>query len=183
MIFIIGYTASGKSTIGKRLANYLNLPFIDLDKQIEMVLNSSIANYFKENGEDAFRNAEHLELKKLLLTAPKNAIISCGGGTPCFHNNMNEMKANGIVIYLTTPLKKIISNLMLTNLNERPTVAKNGVINIDHIKKQLQQRQPFYLLAHVKIPLKLAKNPELLTMTLILFTNGSPTLRNLHNLF
>jgi len=183
MIFFIGYTASGKTTIAKRLANYLSLPFFDLDAQIENTIQTDIASYFKTNGEEAFRLEEKSALTSIIKNAPKNAIIACGGGTPCYYNNIQLMKLNGFVVYLETPLNKIMSHLMHSNRSIRPTIANNNLINRDELKKHFAIRLPFYEQAHFKSPLKLAKNPELLTMTLILFTNSIPTLRKSHILF
>jgi shikimate kinase len=183
MIFFIGYTASGKTTIAKRLANYLNLPFIDLDAQIEKEIQSDISSFFKTKGEEVFRLAENLTLKSTIRYAPKNAIIACGGGTPCYYDNIELMKLNGFVVYLETPLNKIMSHLMYSNRSARPTIANNNLINRDELKKHFAKRLPFYEQAHFKSPLKMAKNPELLTMTLILFTNSLPTLRKSHILF
>lgn len=183
MIFFIGYTASGKSTIAKRLANYLDVPFIDLDLEIVKTLQTDIANFFNTQGEVAFRLIEQSLLISSIKKAPKNAIIACGGGTPCFYDNLNLMKSIGLVVYLETPLYKILQHLNQNNLLDRPTIANNDLIQSSKLEAHFQLRLPFYLQAHVKTSLKLAKNPELLTMSLILFTNRDPVLRKLHILF
>ena len=183
MIFFIGYTASGKSTIAKGLANYLGVPFFDLDIEVEKYIQTNISNYFNTHGEDAFRIIEQSVLMATIEKAPNNAIIACGGGTPCFYDNIQLMKLNGLVVYLETPIFKIIQHLKQNSALDRPTIANNNLINSSKLKAHFDKRLPFYEQAHVKTPLKLAKNPDLLTMTLILFTNSNPALRKLHILF
>ena len=83
-IFLIGYMGSGKSTTGKILANQLGCSFIDLDSFIEEIEQKSIPDIFSLFGEETFRLIEHNALKKL-IKQNGNAVIACGGGTPCFH--------------------------------------------------------------------------------------------------
>ena len=96
---------SGKSSWGKKLANALQYSFVDLDKLIEQREELSIEEIFNEKGEEYFRN---LEQKYLLETVVMNhVVISCGGGTPCYHNNMDLINANGISFYLNGAIGKI----------------------------------------------------------------------------
>ncbi len=97
-IFLIGFMGCGKSTKAKQLAQLLACPVIDLDVVIETQTGQTIANYFAQNGETAFRQLESETLKNYAY--PVNCIVATGGGLPCFLNNINWMNANGITIYL-----------------------------------------------------------------------------------
>ena len=99
VIFLTGFMGSGKSTVGKLLAEQMSLDFIDFDSFIEQEQGKTITEMFDSGGEDKFRELEHEYLKKLLLK--KNVVISLGGGTPCFHNNI-ELINNSRRILLTT---------------------------------------------------------------------------------
>ena len=87
-IVLLGYMASGKSTIGKDLSKNLEVPFIDLDDYIENKFEKSITNIFKEEGEIFFRLQEHEAIKEILENEDR-FVLSLGGGTPCYANNMN----------------------------------------------------------------------------------------------
>lgn len=97
-IFLIGYMGSGKSTAGKKLAAELGYAFIDLDHFLEKEYQQTIPEIFAARGEAEFRNMEHNTLKKVLEKS--DVVISAGGGTPCYFNNMELMNNNGITIYL-----------------------------------------------------------------------------------
>jgi len=102
-IFLIGFMGCGKSTHGKKLALKLGYDFIDLDHQVERTLGTSIATFFAEHGEEAFRKMESEILKT--YNYPQNCVVATGGGAPCFFDNMDWMNANGLAIYIQmTPL-------------------------------------------------------------------------------
>jgi len=117
-IYLLGFMASGKSKYGKKLAKYLNRNFIDLDNYIEEKEKLSINEIFKQKGEEYFRN---LETEILLENDFENAIISLGGGTPCFNDNMKFIEKNVFSVYLKLPLKVIIARLK-QNKEKRPLV-------------------------------------------------------------
>ena len=106
-IFLIGLPASGKSTFGKSIANALSLNHVDLDQVIEGNTNKSISTIFKLYGEKYFREIERDALHEL-LDRSNTYIISCGGGTPCFYDNMNRMNAVGLTIFLDIPVAVIV---------------------------------------------------------------------------
>lgn len=93
-IFLIGYMGSGKTTLAKKLASKLELPFIDTDDEIVKEIGMSITEYFQLHGEEKFRE---LERKQLLKTAQQNAIVSTGGGSPCFFDNMQWIDRKSVV--------------------------------------------------------------------------------------
>ena len=91
-VFIVGFMGSGKSFWGRRWANILGLDFIDLDELIEHKLGKTVSQIFEQQGEELFREVEATELR--LISNRENTIISCGGGTPCFHGNMEIGRAH-----------------------------------------------------------------------------------------
>lgn len=180
MIFITGYMASGKTVLGKRLARYLGLPFYDLDAYIADKTGQSIPNLFALKGEDQFRILESELLRKLIATVPKDSVISLGGGTPCFHQNMEWILKNGLTVYLEASIAQILRHLQSAHLESRPLIAQKNLSHPTNLRAHYSPRVPFYEASHVKIPLKMAKNPDLLTKALILFTTTHPALNYLH---
>ena len=148
-IFINGYMAAGKTTFGKALAKKIGTLFIDLDQYIEENTGRTISELFTERGEKNFRKLEK-ELLQKVVEETDDAVISCGGGTPCFYNNMKFMNNNGLTIFLETSTPVLISRLQLQNAS-RPILA--GRTN-DEIRKkvltQLCERLPHYMEAKLK---------------------------------
>ncbi|MCF8451773.1 MAG: shikimate kinase [Pedobacter sp.] len=141
-VFLIGFMGSGKTTIGKKLANYLKYEFIDLDKLIESKAGMSIVNYFELHGEGAFRELERDILQKSEF--PENVIIATGGGAPCFGDNMEWMNKNGLVAYLSLSPKALASRLEHSK-TDRPLIRHlKGDELIDFISTKLQEREVFY---------------------------------------
>ncbi|MFZ4102141.1 MAG: shikimate kinase [Sphingobacterium thalpophilum] len=141
-VFLIGFMGSGKTTIGKKLANYLKYEFIDLDKLIESKAGMSIVNYFEMHGEPLFRELERDILQKTEF--PENAIIATGGGAPCFGDNMEWMNNNGLVAYLSLSPKALASRLEHSK-TDRPLIRHlKGDELIDFISSKLQDREVFY---------------------------------------
>ncbi|MDK2977760.1 MAG: shikimate kinase [Bacteroidales bacterium] len=119
-IFLIGFMASGKSTIGKKLANKLNLPFVDLDTYIEEKFNTTIRFLMYEKGQEEFRVIEKEALSEV-IEKYKDAIISTGGGTPCFFDNMEKMRKNGNTIYLEMDVPTLVNRLLYAK-KDRPLI-------------------------------------------------------------
>ena len=146
-IFLIGFMASGKSTIGKQLAEKLSVPFIDLDEWIEKCEGRSVTLIFAESGEPVFRQIESAYLKKLEGT--KTAIIATGGGTPCFFDNMDWMKQNGLTLYLRTDPFILFERLKASD-RERPLLSgRKDQALLDFIKNTIEKRAVFYENAHL----------------------------------
>ena len=120
-IFLIGMMGSGKSTTGEQLAKLLGWPFIDLDLRIEDQQRCSIAQIFSEKGEKGFRLLEREALQSVLALASP-AVIACGGGTPCFFDNMENMKNSGWVVYLQTPVE-VLKKRLVSGDPERPLLS------------------------------------------------------------
>lgn len=145
-IFIIGYMFAGKTTYGRQLANKLLMPFIDLDKLVEQHCEKTIQEIFEEQGELYFRQQEHNLLIKL-CEDDNPSVISCGGGTPCFYENLEIMKRYGKVIYLRTPLNTIISRAKKGRQN-RPVLSGISDYELNNfITKHFNERESYYLQA------------------------------------
>lgn len=117
-LFLIGFMGSGKTHWGTLLAERLHLPFFDLDKVITDYERQSITEMFAEKGEEYFRYKER-EVLEELAAGNDNYIISCGGGTPCFFNNIKFMKKKGTVVWLNTRID-ILVNRLLKDKHHRP---------------------------------------------------------------
>jgi shikimate kinase len=146
-IFLIGFMGSGKTTLGRKLAARMNYEFIDLDHKLEQQVELSIAEYFSFFGEDSFRKLEREVLRKTVY--PENAIISTGGGLPCFFDNMDWMKANGKVVYLNLSPKTLADRLE-AGKEERPLLQdKHGEALVAFIEQKLGEREKFYSQANI----------------------------------
>lgn len=151
-VILLGYMASGKTSIGKRLAKALNIEFIDLDDFIEEIENKSVTNIFSENGEIYFRKTEHESLKKL-LSSNKSYVLALGGGTPCYAGNMGLIKqANNVnSLYLKANNTTLIEKLIRKKA-KRPLVANLKDEKIpEFVAKHLFERRPFYEQAHLHV--------------------------------
>jgi shikimate kinase len=109
-IFLIGMPGSGKSTLGRPLAQAMNLPFVDLDKEIEKQEQSSIPEIFEKNGEDYFRLTESQILKQW-STSGKDYVLATGGGAPCFHQGIDIINQNGLSIFLDVPVEELLRRI------------------------------------------------------------------------
>lgn len=147
LVFLIGFMGSGKTTNGRKLASFLKVDFIDLDEVFEQQNNKTIANYFTVFGEEKFRQAESELLKNMVY--PTNAIISTGGGLPCFFDNLHWMKQHGMVVYLQV-LPGVIAARLSKSKTERPLLQqKTGEELLQFITEKLAEREPFYLQAQI----------------------------------
>jgi len=142
-IFLIGYMCSGKTTLGKQIAERLGIPFIDLDKEIESTSGKTIVSIFQTDGEDGFREIEKTELLKQIKNQ-QQFVMATGGGTPCYFKNMDVMKKNGLTIFLNVGVKELVRrNLQATEL--RPLLLGMNELQMNaFITDHLKQRLPFY---------------------------------------
>ena len=150
-IYLIGMPGSGKTTIGRSLADELSLSFIDLDKEIEKREQASIAQIFSAKGEDYFRLIESQTLAEW-ASSVQNFVLATGGGAPCFHNGMNIMNATGLTVFLDVPVDDL---LLRTAKSDRPLLKSKDV---DDLRKKLEalarQRLDIYKQASI-----IASNP------------------------
>jgi shikimate kinase len=142
-IVLVGYMASGKSSVGKVLAVNLGYTFIDLDDYIETKENTTISNIFDEKGEIYFRLKE-IECLKEILDTQDEIILSVGGGTPCYGNSMELINEMGTSVYLKASIKTLLVRLNSEKQN-RPLVAKLSSEKMtEFIGKHLFERSFFY---------------------------------------
>lgn len=153
IIVLIGYMASGKTSIGKKLAEKLKYSFLDLDDIIEEKENMSVSEVFKEKGEIYFRKQEAHYLR-LLLESENDTILSVGGGTPCYSQNIDAILSSKNVksIYLKASLTTLANKLMLKKA-KRPLIAHIETIDEmnEFIGKHLFERIQFYNQAEIHV--------------------------------
>lgn len=143
-IFLIGMMGSGKSTIGARLAELLVLPFVDSDVAIQTAEDRSVQQIFEQEGEGYFREKE----QQLLQQLPQQAgVVACGGGLPCFFNNMELLIAKGTVIYLEASPALLYDRIK--GDNQRPKLQDFAAF-----VQLLTDREVVYKKAHFKIDAK-----------------------------
>jgi shikimate kinase len=141
--------AAGKSTIGKRLANKLNYSFVDLDTVIKISESASIEEIFQSKGEEYFRQVESKALRN--FTNDENIILSTGGGTPCFHDNMEWMNRMGVTVYIEVK-PEIIHYRLLQSKTKRPLIeGKTSDELLNYIAQQLKIREQYYREASIII--------------------------------
>lgn len=141
-IFLIGFMGSGKSHWGKIWAKKLQMIFVDLDHEIEKVFGMTIEEVFEKHGEEKFRELEKYHLKK--NEHKKNLLVSCGGGTPCYFDNMHWMLNNGVVIYLKASDQYILDRVK-DETEKRPLLKKvNESELLFFIQSKLKEREPIY---------------------------------------
>jgi shikimate kinase len=154
-VFLLGYMASGKSTIGRILAKKMNYKFIDLDAFIETQEHLSIEEIFKEKGEIYFRKKES-EYLQLILHKRDDFIIALGGGTPCYGGSMELLKQRNdtVTIYLRASISTIVDRLKHEK-SKRPLVAHLDTDEAltEFVGKHLFERSYFYNQAEVVMPI------------------------------
>ena len=141
-VILIGYMGSGKTTIGKALSKETGMMFYDLDWYIESRMRKSVSQIFAEKGEEGFRKIEYNMLHE--VAEFEDVIISCGGGTPCFFDNIDYLNQQGEVVYLKASPETLYKHLLMAKI-ERPLLKdKSADELIAYITEHLKQREPFY---------------------------------------
>lgn len=141
-IILIGYMGAGKTTLGKVLAQKMGLTFYDLDEYIEDRFHRTIPQIFAESGESGFRDLERRMLHE--VAEFEDVIISCGGGTPCFFDNMDYMNTCGETVFLNASPEALKAHLLMGK-TQRPLIqGKSPEELLDFIKDSLQKRLPYY---------------------------------------
>ena len=146
-IYLIGYMGCGKSTVGKGLADALNLQFLDLDTYIEERNFKTIPELFASEGEEGFRKAEQKALHE--VSEFENIVIATGGGAPCFFDNLEYIKKTGTSLYLEGS-PRILAERLMNSKTERPLIkGKNKEELIAFIDETLAKRNNWYQKADV----------------------------------
>lgn len=148
---------AGKSTLGKKLANRLGIPFVDADKEIEAHFKKSIGEIFADHGESYFREIEQEYIQTLGLR--EEFVLATGGGMPCYGRNMERLNTLGTTIYLERSAKELAHRLVNAKA-QRPLIAslKNEDL-LEAIEDKLAEREEYYKLATI-IPLREEQNPK-----------------------
>ncbi len=150
LIFLIGMPGSGKSTIGREFARETNFLLIDLDNYLVQKEKLSIPQIFKTKGEDYFRKAEANCLKEI-IAKNKKAIVSVGGGTPCFNDSMQVMQKGGKTVYLKAA-PEVLATRIENDITERPLFTKLKSHKLqEKITSMLEHREKFYKKAFATI--------------------------------
>lgn len=146
-VILIGFMGAGKTTLGKRLATKLDIPFIDSDAHIEAHYGKSIGALFAEYGESHFREMERDFI--ISLDNQPDFVLATGGGMPCFGNNMNLLNELGITCYLERSAKELVHRLLYAK-QKRPLIE--GLSESDlltFVEDKLAIREEYYKKAQV----------------------------------
>ena len=162
-IILIGYMGAGKTTVGRALAKELGLSFYDLDWYIENRRRKKVSQIFAEQGEEGFRQIEYNMLHE--VAEFEDVVISCGGGTPCFFDNMDYMNGQAQVVYLRCS-PQVLHGHLLMGKTERPLLkGKSSDELIAFIEEQLKVREPFYSKARYQLDVSLMDNYDKIKIT------------------
>jgi shikimate kinase len=142
-IYLVGFMGSGKSHWGRLLSAKLTLPFFDLDQQITEDENKSVVEIFAEKGEEYFRMMEK-ETLYILTESHESFVMACGGGTPCYFNNIDYMNQNGTTVWLNTRLD-VLFNRLLKEKAHRPLLKDLSDAQLKQfILKKFSERRIYY---------------------------------------
>lgn len=162
-IIIVGYMGAGKTTVGKALAADLGIEFYDLDWYIESRMRKTIKRIFDEVGEEGFRKIEHNMLHE--VAEFENVVLSCGGGTPCFYDNMAYMNLQGETVYLKASPEVLYEHLKMGR-SVRPLLLDKTPEEVRvFITGQLAAREPYYSQAKHVVDVNLMDNHEKIRMS------------------
>ena len=141
-IILLGYMGAGKTTVGKQLAEELGLMFYDLDWYITSRMRRTVAQIFADDGEEGFRKIERNMLHE--VAEFENIVLSCGGGTPCFFDNMDYLNQQGDTVYLKAAPEVLYQHLKMGK-GVRPLLLNKTHEEVEtFVREQLEQREPFY---------------------------------------
>jgi shikimate kinase len=148
-IYLIGFMGSGKTALGQKLAGLLQYQFIDLDEVFERQYKITIFDFFHKYGEDVFRKLEQKVLRESINMT--DVVISTGGGTPCFFDNMDFINQHGVSVFLSLPMAVTLERLRHSR-KPRPLLEdKNSEELVSHLAQLMEIRLPFYQQAHLTI--------------------------------
>lgn len=149
--FLIGFMGAGKTTIGQFAARHNDLHFLDLDEYIEQKAEMSVRDIFQTKGEEHFRQLERKCLEEVCAIEGLDLLLSCGGGTPCFFDNMALMNRHGHTIYLDMSAARLTDRLRHAK-DKRPLLnSLDGDLQV-WVHKKLMERAAFYNQAASIIP-------------------------------
>lgn len=141
-IFLIGYMAAGKTTLGRYAAKEMGREFIDLDRYIEARYRKSIADIFATDGESRFREIERNMLHE--VGEFDNVLVATGGGTPCFFDNMAYMNSRGVAVFLSCPVETICRRIKVSKVKRPLLLSLDDETLACRVGEMLAARMPFY---------------------------------------
>ena len=163
-IVLIGFMGSGKTTVGKALGKEIELPFYDLDWYIESRMRKKVSQIFAERGEEGFRVIERNMLHE--VAEFEDVVISCGGGTPCFFDNMDYLNSQAQVVYLRCE-PEVLRKHLLMGKGDRPLLkGKTPEELTDYIREQVEYREQFYTKARYTLDVSLMDNYDKIKITI-----------------
>ena len=163
-IILIGYMGSGKTTVGKALSKETGMMFYDLDWYIESRMRKKVSQIFAERGEEGFRVIERNMLHE--VAEFEDVVISCGGGTPCFFDNMDYLNQQAQVVFLRCE-PEVLKEHLLMGKGDRPLLkGKSAEELIGFIRQQLEYREPYYLKAKYTLDVSLMDNYDKIKITI-----------------
>ena len=157
-IILIGYMGSGKTTVGKALSKETGMMFYDLDWYIESRMHKTVAQIFAERGEEGFRKIEYNMLHE--VAEFEDVIISCGGGTPCFFDNIDYLNGQGDVCYLKATPEVLYKHLLMGKVELPLIKGKSPEELINFITEQVGKREEFYTKARYTLDVSLMDSFE-----------------------
>ena len=162
-VILVGFMGAGKTTVGKALAKDLGIDFYDLDWYIESRRRKTVPQLFAEYGEEGFRKIEHYMLHE--AAEFENIVLSCGGGTPCWSDNMDYLNRQGDTIYLKAAPEVIATHLRMGK-TVRPLLAeKTPEERETYIQQELEKRAPIYEKAHYTLDVSLMDSYDKIQIT------------------
>ncbi len=141
-VILVGFMGCGKSTLGKKLANKLNVPFVDSDKEIENHFQKTIGELFAEHGESHFREIEREYIEALDLR--EEFVLATGGGMPCFGDNMEQLNRVGTTFYLERSPKELAHRLSNAKAQRLLISGMEKDELLEFIENKLQEREEYY---------------------------------------
>ena len=143
---------SGKTSVAKHLAHQISVKHIDLDNEIQKSKKLSINELFEKFNEIGFRNIENKILRKI-LKKENNSVISLGGGTPCYYDNMKKVCLSTKNVFYLKSTNKILADRLFCYRTDRPLISNIDNIEsmLEYVSKHMLERSKFYEMAHYKI--------------------------------
>lgn len=148
-VFLVGYMGCGKSTLGRKLARRLGVPFFDTDTLVEQREGASVCDIFRYEGESRFRELEREAVETILAQVPV-CVVSTGGGLPVWGDNMERMNAAGHTFFLRRTAGQIAGRLTPYGRRKRPKLnGLNDAELVEYMRSDMARREPFYAKAHI----------------------------------
>ena len=147
-IFLIGMPASGKTVVGKALAEHLQIPFFDTDEIIANLENATISEIFSQKGEEYFRKLELELVENWKLT---NVVVATGGGLPCHHDAIDVLNTKGITVWIQANLS-LITERLHNDGHKRPMFAEKSKVKISKVVNTIaKERKMYYEKSKIKV--------------------------------